>query len=97
MVFRFVQFRKNSCYHYGIKRSPCETLFGTKAVVGLTSSSLPKEMIDNLQHEEELLSSLNPIYQKNTESDDETNPISAALFQISPALNINLQLTLGAI
>ena len=33
-------------------------MFGTRAKVGLTSSSLPQGMIDNLQHEEELIAAL---------------------------------------
>ena len=80
MGIKFVQFSKNSSYHCGIKRSPYEALFGTRAKVGLTSSSLPQEMIDSLQHEEELIAALTPTTSEETEedttpeSDDETDP-----------------------
>ena len=80
MGIKFVQFSKNSSYHCGIKRSPYEALFGTRAKVGLTSSSLPQEMIDSLQHEEELIAALTPTISEETEedttpeSDVETDP-----------------------
>ena len=62
MGIKFVQFSKNSTYYYGIKTSPYKALFRTKTKVELTSSSLPQEMIDNLQHEEELIAALTPYY-----------------------------------
>lgn len=50
---------KNSAYHSGIKRSPYTAMFGTELKVGLTSSSLPSEIIDKLQTEDDLLTVLN--------------------------------------
>ncbi|XP_060836281.1 KRAB-A domain-containing protein 2-like [Rhopalosiphum padi] len=39
----FVQFTKNTTYHQGIKQTPYEAMFGTKAQRGLLTSSLPRE------------------------------------------------------
>ena len=52
---KFVQFSKNSAYCAVIKRSPYEALFGSRTKVGLTSTSLPPEVIERLQSEEDLL------------------------------------------
>jgi antitoxin component HigA of HigAB toxin-antitoxin module len=41
----FVQFQKNLSYHLEIKRTPYKAMFGVEAKVGLTSSSLPDEII----------------------------------------------------
>jgi len=35
--------------------SPYEAFFGCKVKVGLSTSNLPKEVIDNLENEEQLL------------------------------------------
>ena len=59
MGIRFVQFSKNSAHHSGINRSPYAAMFGSEAKVGLTSSSLPNEVIQRLQSEEDLLTLLN--------------------------------------
>ena len=42
---KFVQFQKNLSYHLGIKQTPYKAMFGVEAKVGLTSSSLPDEII----------------------------------------------------
>lgn len=64
---RFVQLMKNRALHSGIKTSPYEALFGCKVKVGLSTSNLPKEVIDNLENEEQLLE----IIEKNElQSDD---------------------------
>lgn len=44
----FVQFTKNTAYHEGIKQSLYEAMFGTKAKMGLFSSSLPRDKYINL-------------------------------------------------
>ena len=54
MGIHFVQFQKNIALHAGIKRAPYEALFGGKPKVGLTSSTLPQEVINKLQTEEDL-------------------------------------------
>ncbi|XP_037801956.1 KRAB-A domain-containing protein 2-like [Penaeus monodon] len=55
---KFVQFQKNSSFYAGICRSPYATMFGCKAKVGLTSSSLPDEVIKRMQCEDDLLAVL---------------------------------------
>ncbi|XP_068209311.1 KRAB-A domain-containing protein 2-like [Palaemon carinicauda] len=55
---KFVQFSKNSVYHAGIKRSPYAAMFGVNARVGLTSTSLPQEIISCLQSEQDLITML---------------------------------------
>jgi len=52
---KFIQLMKNRALHSGIKMSPYEALFGCKVKVGLSTSNLPKEVIDNLENEEQLL------------------------------------------
>ncbi|KAF0768514.1 KRAB-A domain-containing protein 2-like [Aphis craccivora] len=50
----FVQFIKNTAYHEYIKQSPYEAMFGTKAKIGLFSSSLPRDKVHELESEEHL-------------------------------------------
>nr|XP_022920061.1 KRAB-A domain-containing protein 2-like [Onthophagus taurus] len=50
---RYVQFMKNRAYHSGIKQSPYKALFGIEPRVGLSTSSLPQEIV-NIQDEDEL-------------------------------------------
>lgn len=45
---------KNRAFHSGIKRSPYEALFGCKARVGLSTSSLPDDVLQDVETEEEL-------------------------------------------
>ncbi|KAI6652926.1 KRAB-A domain-containing protein 2-like [Oopsacas minuta] len=52
---KFVQFQKNTPYHAGIKCSPYSALFGCDARTGLTSSSLPQEIIERMQSEDDLI------------------------------------------
>ena len=51
---RFIQFMKNRSFHQGIQKSPYEAMFGCKAKVGLSTSNLPIEVIDNLVTDEDL-------------------------------------------
>ncbi|KHJ40188.1 integrase core domain protein [Trichuris suis] len=51
---RFVQLMKNRAFHSGIKRTPYEALFGCKAEVGLATSSLPQDVLQDIQTEEQL-------------------------------------------
>jgi hypothetical protein len=51
---KFVQFQKNLSYHSGIKRTPYKAMFGVEAKVGLTSSSLPDEIISKISTEDDL-------------------------------------------
>ena len=50
---RFVQFQKNSSYHSGIKQSPYMALFGTEPRIGLRSNTLPLEVLQYLESEEQ--------------------------------------------
>ena len=52
---KFVQFQKNTAHHAGIKCSPYSALFGCDARIGLTSSSLPQEIIERMQSEDDLI------------------------------------------
>ncbi|KFD48312.1 hypothetical protein M514_10804 [Trichuris suis] len=51
---RFVQLMKNRAFHSRIKRTPYEALFGCKAEVGLATSSLPQDVLQDIQTEEQL-------------------------------------------
>ncbi|CAG2209913.1 KRAB-A domain-containing protein 2 [Mytilus edulis] len=48
---RFVQFHKNRSHHRTIDQSPYKALFGSDPTVGLSSSALPKELLDTLETE----------------------------------------------
>ncbi|XP_037790651.1 uncharacterized protein LOC119586011 [Penaeus monodon] len=52
---RFVQHQKNSAHHSGIKRTPFKAMFGIDPRVGLASSSLPLEILERLQSDDDLL------------------------------------------
>lgn len=45
---------KNRAYHSGIKTTPYEALFGFKIKIGLNTSNLPKEIVENIDTEEDL-------------------------------------------
>ncbi|XP_022170651.1 KRAB-A domain-containing protein 2-like [Myzus persicae] len=67
----FVQFAKNTTYHQGIKQTPYEAMFGTKAQRGLSTSSLPLEKIATEEELEQILQSITPqIDLENKGSDD---------------------------
>ncbi|XP_046550558.1 KRAB-A domain-containing protein 2-like [Haliotis rubra] len=55
---KFVQFQKNSSLDTGIKRSPHAALLGSDARTGLTSTSLPTDILQRLQSEDDLLAAL---------------------------------------
>jgi hypothetical protein len=50
----FVQFMKNRALHSGIKQSPYKAIFGTEPKVGLTTSTLPSEVVQNMEDKDEL-------------------------------------------
>ena len=95
---KFVQFYKSSAYHAGIKCSPYSAMFGCDARVGLTSSSLPKEVTDKLENEDDLYSVVtqpNQPLQKASHSvqdlqlidqsiSDESQPVNDQLFSDNP-------------
>ncbi|GBM84205.1 KRAB-A domain-containing protein 2 [Araneus ventricosus] len=49
---RFVLFMKNRAYLSGIRRTPYGALFGCKPKVGLTTSSLPQDVLKDINTEE---------------------------------------------
>lgn len=61
----FVQFMKNRALHCGIKQSPYRAMFGIEPRVGLATSSLPLEVVQNIHDEEDLQ---NIFIQQNSES-----------------------------
>ena len=51
---RFIQVMKNRAYREGMKCSPYEAMFGQPMKVGLKTSDLPDDAIDDIFAEEEL-------------------------------------------
>ncbi|XP_055932280.1 KRAB-A domain-containing protein 2-like [Argiope bruennichi] len=51
---RFVQFMKNRALHSGIKQSPYKAMFGIEPRVGMTTSTLPSDIIKTIEDEDEL-------------------------------------------
>jgi hypothetical protein len=45
---------KNRALHSGIKQSPCKATFDIEPRVGLTTSTLPSEVVQNIEYEDEL-------------------------------------------
>lgn len=66
---RFIQFMKNRALHDGIKQSPYEAMFGVPATVGLETTSLPKEIWDHIDSEEDVEEAMAEL-QSTTPSDD---------------------------
>ena len=62
---RFVRVMKNREYHEGIKWTPYEAMFGQPMKVGLKTSNLPDEAIDDIRTEEELKAIIDSIQQGN--------------------------------
>lgn len=52
---RYVQFMKNRSFHSGIKQSPYKAMFGIEPRAGLSTSSLPSDVLKDIQDEEDLL------------------------------------------
>ena len=55
---KFVQQQKNCAHHAVIKQTPYKAMFGEDPKVGLTSSSLPPELLERLQSEDDLVALL---------------------------------------
>ncbi|XP_063589340.1 KRAB-A domain-containing protein 2-like [Penaeus indicus] len=76
---KFVQFLKNSSLHAGIRRSPYAAMFGCEAKMGLTSSSLPDEVIQRMQCENDLLAVLT-----TGQNGEEPGPVHFDTLRASP-------------
>ena len=92
---KFVQFQKNSSHHSGIKSTPFAALLGSDAKVGLTTSSLPSEILSKLQTEDDLLHVLD---QQNQNDDIQSDQLSLEIADCSigrglPIHNYNKQKT----
>lgn len=51
---RYVQFMKNRAFHSGIKQSPYKAMFGAEPRVGLSTTSIPSELLKDIEDEEDL-------------------------------------------
>jgi hypothetical protein len=66
---RFIQFQKNRSYHRVIGQSTYKALFGSDPKVGLSSSSVPRDLLPDIQTEEDLQA----IFEANSGSTDNTD------------------------
>jgi hypothetical protein len=83
---KFVQFDKNNSHHSaGINRSPYKSLFGCDAKIGLSSSSLPQEIIRSLETEEDLFQHLES--QSESESRITSDKIEKNVSETSTAMS----------
>ncbi len=74
---------KNRAYHSGIKRTPYEALFGCKPKVGLSTSFLPKDVLKDINTEEQLEKVIESV---QTMEKDETNQIMQEKEHVSKTL-----------
>lgn len=73
---KFVQFMKNRSFHHGIKSSPYEAMFGSRAKIGLNNCILPMHVVEKLKTEEDLEKALNTIEEEeNKEKNKEGNEV----------------------
>ena len=70
---RFIQFQKNRSYHRVIGQSPYKAQFGSDPKVGLSSSSVPRDLLPDIQTEEDLQA----IFEANSVSTDNTDTDTA--------------------
>ena len=61
---------KNRAYHAGIRRSPYDALFGSKVEVGLSTSRVPQDILENIVTEEELDDIVNTIEESENEFEE---------------------------
>ncbi|CAC5422177.1 unnamed protein product [Mytilus coruscus] len=74
---RFIQFQKNRSYHRVTGQSPYKALFGFDPKVGLSSSSVPRDLLPGIQTEEDLEAIFESISvtTDNTDSDNVIIPV----------------------
>ncbi|CAG2246400.1 unnamed protein product [Mytilus edulis] len=91
----FNMFEKTS-HHSGINRSPYKAMFGCDAKIGLSSSSLPQEILGSLQTEEDLIQHFQSSDKPDEISNDKPNELSSdkpneldEVSQLNAALNLS--------
>ena len=63
LCWHFVQFQKNSFHHSRLSMSQCEAVYWKPAGVGLTSSSLSKEVLYMISTEEDLQAIMDEVFE----------------------------------
>ncbi|CAG9577527.1 unnamed protein product [Danaus chrysippus] len=74
---RFVQFMKNRALHSGIKQSPYKAMFGIEPRIGLMTSTLPRDVIEDIRDEDDLENALNKINMTDSTDTAETEPVAS--------------------
>ncbi|XP_064079417.1 KRAB-A domain-containing protein 2-like [Macrobrachium nipponense] len=69
---RFVQWKKNTRFHSGIGRTPYEAMYGQKARLGVDATSVPEEVLDGMQTEEQLAEALGVVNEVTDTEEEET-------------------------
>ena len=69
---RFVQWKKNTRFHSGIGRTPYEAMYGQKARLGVDANSVPEEVLDGMQTEEQLAEALGVVSVVTNTEEEET-------------------------
>ena len=69
---RFVQWKKNTRFHSGIGRTPYEAMYGQKARLGVDANSVPEEVLDGMQTEEQLAEALGVVNEVTDTEEEET-------------------------
>ncbi|CAC5388944.1 unnamed protein product [Mytilus coruscus] len=89
-------FEKNNSHHSGINRSPYKAMFGCDAKIGLSSSSLPQEILGSLQTEEDLIQHFQSSDKPAEINNDNPNELSSdkpnepgEVSQLNAALNLS--------
>jgi hypothetical protein len=78
---------KNTALHSGVKQSSYKAMFGTEPRVGLTTSTLPYEVVQNIEDEdnfEEVIKQINA-RQEQTENCEEEEVVAGTALHISSA------------
>lgn len=74
---RFVQFMKNRALHSGIKQSPYKEMFGIEPRVGLMTSTLPRDIIKDMQDEDDLKKALSKVNMTDNTNNAEFEPVAS--------------------
>ena len=88
---RFVQFQKIRSHHRVIDQPPYKALFGADPQIGLSSSSIPKELLPQLETEEDLEQILADAGEGDTTdgtTDDDESAISTDISEADTDSNI---------